>query len=148
MPRLVRVAFDYDGTLTEPEVRSYAENLKERGFNIWIVTARLERQSEQVYKAAREMKVNKEHVIFTNLQYKYTFLNDIRPIFHLDDDWIESNLIKVRSKNVVSVQYAFNPDWMEECEEALIGYKDRDGFALTPRVQAKKKRNKPNRYET
>ena len=146
MPRLSRVSFDFDNTLTEPEVYNYAQQLKERGFDVWIVTARLFKDSQAVYDKAKDLEINKEHVIFTNLQYKYTFLNEIDPIFHLDDDWIEFRMTKIRSKGLKSIQYGFNPDWQKECEEALIGYKDKQGYALTPRVQAKL--NKKSKYKT
>lgn len=133
---------DFDNTITEQEVREYAENLIERGFNLWILTARFKKDSDEVYKMAKRLGVNKEHVIFTNLQYKYTFLNEIDPIFMLDDDWIETALMKAKSKKVGVIRYSFNPDWMKECEQALVGYMDKQGIALTPRVQAKKRKGK------
>lgn len=142
MPRLSRICMDFDNTLTEQEVREYAENLIERGFNLWILTARLEKDLDEVYEMAKILGVNKEHVIFTDLQYKYTFLDEIDPIFMLDDDWIEVSLMKARVKKVDTIRYYFNPDWMEECEQALVGYMDKQGIALTESVQARKKKSK------
>lgn len=34
------VTFDFDNTLTRPDVREYAKELMDRGFDVFIVTAR------------------------------------------------------------------------------------------------------------
>lgn len=145
MPRLVRVSFDYDDTLSEPEILEYAKSLKERGFNIWIVTASPPNFNKDVYGTAKELGISKEHVVFTDLEYKSRFIKEISPIFHLDDDNTEIVLIRSYT-NTVGIRHSYNPDWREECENALVGYKDANGYALTPRVQSKL--NKKNKYET
>jgi hydroxymethylpyrimidine pyrophosphatase-like HAD family hydrolase len=145
MPRLIRVTFDYDDTLTEENVRQYASELKERGFDVWVVTARTSNFSQDVYSDTDELGIARNHVIFTEGEYKQDFIREIAPIFHVDDDHIETVLIRA-STRTVGVRHSHNPDWMDECEAALVGYKDKQGFALTPGVQAKL--NKVNKYNS
>jgi hydroxymethylpyrimidine pyrophosphatase-like HAD family hydrolase len=130
MPRLVRVSFDYDDTLTEPEILEYAKELIKRGFNVWIVTARPPSANKDVYGTAKDLGIRNDHVVFTGLDYKNDFIDEIKPIFHIDDDHIEIMLINSGHKTV-GIRHTYNPDWKEECEEALVGYKDKNGYALT-----------------
>jgi hypothetical protein len=138
MPRLSRVSFDFDDTLTDSEVSIYAESLIERGFDVWIITARQKKDFEPVFSKAKDLGISKEHVIFTDLEYKTKTVDEVDPIFHVDDSFIEIKLIGIRNKGTKAIMYGYDPDWRDKCEDALIPYKDKDGFALTPSVQKRK----------
>lgn len=137
MPRLSRVSFDYDDTLEEEEVYLFALDLLNRGFDVWIITSRPPEVIGDIRNAARNLGVFQEHIVATNLDYKYGIIGSIKPIFHLDNDWTETKLINTRT-NTAGILYGFDPDWKINCEIILGPYKDEFGYAKKPTVRAKK----------
>jgi hydroxymethylpyrimidine pyrophosphatase-like HAD family hydrolase len=128
MPRLIRVSFDYDDTLSEEEVARYAASLRERGFDCWIVTARPPDMLSDVRKDAKKLGFNLEHIVAVGGYPKWIYLKEIAPVWHLDDDMVELAMINAqRATN--GIRFGLNPDWMDQCNELLAGHMTRSGFA-------------------
>jgi hypothetical protein len=128
VPRLIRVSFDYDDTLSEPEVARYAASLRERGFDCWIVTARPETQLSDVRKAAKRMGFNLQHIVAVDGYPKWTYLRQIQPVWHLDDDIVEISMINAQ-RSTKGIRFGMNPDWMDQCNALLAQHMTRSGFA-------------------
>lgn len=118
---MIKVSFDFDGTLSLEYVQEFAKKLLDRNIEIWIVTAREEGVSHNLdlYKVASELQIPNERIIFTNYEDKYPKLNLINALFHLDDDVIELSMIKDYSKTIPichlewGVQYGGRFKWRE-----------------------------------
>lgn len=136
MPRLVRCSFDFDDTLTQQECREYYENLLDRGFDCWIVTQRPPTFNRDIYDFVKKVGGDLTHVVFTDLEHKWPYMRNVRPVFHVENNWMESTLIKKKT-STVPINYGFNPKWREECEFLLRPYTDEFGYSIKPSVRAR-----------
>ena len=87
----LKIAFDFDGTLTEPEVFLFAQRLIKCGHDVWIMTARIASDDEYIdqceifgilpveevfkrntdlYEIAQELGIPRDKIIFVNLKSK------------------------------------------------------------------------------
>lgn len=134
------VAFDYDGTLSIPSIEEYAKLLIEKGIEVWIVTSRydslekytpkylrdlgmtiLEGKDEynNLFVVAERLGIPEEHIVFTNMELKWTyFINHPEFIWHLDDLWSETLEINERTK-VKGIHWTGNTNWRVECSKLL-----------------------------
>jgi hydroxymethylpyrimidine pyrophosphatase-like HAD family hydrolase len=99
------VSFDYDGTLTRPDVQRYARRLVQRGFNVMIHTNRPATYTKGVFETASRVGIPFDNIRFCN-QEKELFLDSVEYIFHLDDD------ITTACRNLVFC----SADFERECE--------------------------------
>ena len=103
----LKIAFDYDGSLTEPDVFAFAQRLIRCGHDVWIMTARVEKDDEytmqcekyglvpdgnrntDLFEDAEKLGIPKEKIIFTNLQDKSSFYreHEFDLLFDDDDVW-------------------------------------------------------------
>ena len=131
----MKVSFDFDGTLELQSVQEFAKELIDRGVEVWVVTTRF--GDDEKYKKFFHTTVNvdltnndlrevtdklgipEERIHFTNMQDKWMFFEE-NPGFrwHLDDDWIENEMINER-RDTRGLSHWGNPDWRKQCE-ALI----------------------------
>lgn len=125
-----QVSFDFDSTLSKQHVQDYAFSLINKGYEIWILTSRYKNCSdyiwhkdymnpchEDLYKVTEKLNIPKERIIFTNMKGKWEYLKqpykfgieNFKPIFHLDDDYIELNEINkytdVKAISVISSNF-------------------------------------------
>ena len=132
----MRVSFDFDDTLDQPDIWEYALELIDRGVDVFIVTARLdddnvEREygrkvgnrihipswagNDDIYAQAKAMGIPKDQIVFTNLLGKGSWFKR-HPNFewHLDDSvkqiWDVENMTNVPAIN------STNPNWKKKCE--------------------------------
>lgn len=124
----MKVSFDFDSTLSTRPVQVYASNLIKRGFEVWIVTSRLEpskaprpNYNDDLFEIANLVGI--KNIKFTNFENKSEFLKDKGFIFHLDDDVIELSFVKTDT-DVTPVSYFKNPNWKKECENAIENKKN------------------------
>ena len=117
------VSFDFDDTLAlvdseyqyigpnSPLLSLFAE-FQNRGFKVYIVTSRLEK-NEEMYRERGDMTVNlfiSEHglspdgIIFTNLEDKVHTLKRIGAVLHFDDDEFEMAAIEQGAPEIGTVQ--------------------------------------------
>ena len=121
------VSFDFDETLSTYRGMEYAKELIERGYEVWINTARFENprndlfgiNNDYLFKLAKKAGIHKDHIIFMDQVAKYHFFkihNDF--IFHLDDSYEEISMIN-KEKDVKGVWFV-GSTWKPECEELLL----------------------------
>lgn len=98
-----KVSIDFDSTLDRKDVQRFAKKLINDGYEVWIVTSRLstehakanldqwttnrvEKSNLKLFRVADNLGIKREHIHFTNTQFKIEFLEGKNFIFHLDDD--------------------------------------------------------------
>lgn len=120
----MRVSFDFDSTLNTTHGTAYANELMRRGIEVWIVTSRFLHHYEEVVTLAKELGIPAYNIVFTamNDKAKYFSVND-NFIWHLDDDWIELELIAESNLTIKGVAFFGNPDWKKECEQHFTLHK-------------------------
>lgn len=104
----MKISFDFDATLSRPDIQELAKQLVFLGNDVYIVTSRhlkssyklvgggeIPFQNEDLFKVAAEVGIPKENIFFTEMQPKVDFLKDFD--MHFDDDEVEVDLIN-RSK--------------------------------------------------
>jgi hypothetical protein len=99
----MKVSFDFDSTLDRPSVQDFAKELVNDGIEVWIVTSRISieyaksnldefslsrvnKSNNELFRVADNLGIKREHIHFTNTQFKSDFLSNKNFIFHLDDD--------------------------------------------------------------
>lgn len=94
----MKVSFDFDGTLSRPDVQDYAKELIEKGIEVIVTTSRFDESNkhlypvnptnEDLYAITDRLGIKRENIYFTNMDDKVNHLhNDIA--WHLDDDEYE-----------------------------------------------------------
>jgi hypothetical protein len=85
----LKIAFDFDDTLTEPVMFALAQLLIRKGHDVWIMTARYDSEyNVDLHKAAKELGiVNK--IIYTDCEEKRDFFlqNKFDVLFDDDAEW-------------------------------------------------------------
>lgn len=131
----MKVSFDFDGTLEIPSVQEFAKKLVDAGIEVWVITSRF--GDDELYKKFFQTSTNvdltnsdlrevtdkigipEERIHFTNMRDKWEFIEDRGFYFHLDDDWIELEMINSRTRTK-GISIFGNPHWKRECESAII----------------------------
>jgi hypothetical protein len=81
-----RISFDYDGVLSTPRGRKLARLIIGGGATVYIITARMRTDSEEVFEMAEILGIKKERVIFTNNRDKWHVMDQYRIGAHYDDN--------------------------------------------------------------
>ena len=123
----MKVAFDFDGTLSEPEVQEFAKDLVKKGLEVWIITARIdneygrkngwywiENQNKQLFDIANDCGIKPENIRFTAMCDKIEFIEGNEFTFHLDDDDYEIDLINSSNDKCEGV-WMLDKNWKEKC---------------------------------
>jgi len=121
-----KVSFDFDATLDRVLVQDYAQSLINKGFEVWILTSRFEdcdnydfkTNNDDLFKVADKLGIKREHIKFMNMVDKYEFVLTKDFIFHLDDDWVEINMINSRTKTK-GVSCFGNSVWKNKCNRII-----------------------------
>ena len=97
----MKVSFDFDDTLSKRVWERYANQLINRGIELWIVTSRYnpnnhfnKQTSQDLFNTADRLGIDRKNIIFTNQMPKYRYLINRGFSLHLDDDIEEVNSIK------------------------------------------------------
>lgn len=128
---LMKVSFDFDGTLSRSDVQKFAKELVEQGHDVWVVTSRHSDQSakskawwwiidqnKNLFDVSEKCGIKKEHIHFTNGEDKIIYLKDKGFVFHLDDDLHELMII-MESKDPCRPLNVDHFEWKENCLEIL-----------------------------
>ena len=124
----MRVSFDFDSTLSRKVIQDYAKELINDKVEVWICTSRPSNEkalelwksigyNEDIFKVAKELKIPKDKIIFTNYHNKIDFLRDKGFIWHLDDDVIELSFFK--GEKVIAISCYKNVTWKDKCKKLL-----------------------------
>lgn len=127
----MKVSFDFDGTLSIDVIQEFARYLVKEGVEVWIVTARVgDKENDfakdwnnDLYEVASYCGIDKDHIKFCEFEDKYKFLSSKDFVWHLDDDWIELDMIEkninTRGISHFGREYENNKDWKQECLRLL-----------------------------
>lgn len=120
------ITFDFDDTLSTKPVQQYAKKLIDLGYNVMIVTSRIEdklkhlhpfsKSNADLYSVAKKLGISKENIKFTNQQSKSTKLPDYKSSVHLENDSRE--LLDIRGTKVKGIDVT-QPGWQERADKAI-----------------------------
>lgn len=101
----MKISFDFDGTLSFPEVQKIAKSYIDKGYDVWVTTARSPESSlmydnTEVEEVCNRIGIPLEKIRYTNQKPKYLFLKDYD--IHVDNDpqeiiGIQSNLPRTKA---------------------------------------------------
>lgn len=121
-----KVSFDFDNTLSYQLVQDYAKSLINKGYEVFILTARYNEMkksfyvpnptNEDLFLIAEKLGIKERNIIFTNMEDKYHYLKDTDIIFHLDDCWQTNKLINEKTK-IKAIDLCYQ--WKNKCNELL-----------------------------
>ena len=123
--KLLKCSFDFDQTLDRPIVQQYARELINRGIDVWVCTARFSDKrapspdwNKDLYEVTDSLGIPRNKIIFVEMADKYKFLENQGFIWHLDDDWVELNMLN-KFTNVKGISSFGNPKWKFKCDKLL-----------------------------
>lgn len=123
--KLEKISFDFDSTLDGSKVQDVAKQLVSDGYEVWIVTSRLDDESapsdkwnHDLYDVAIDCRIPKKQIHFTNGADKWEFLKDKGFLFHLDDDWLEINYINSKT-DCKGISHFGNRNWKQEIKNTI-----------------------------
>ncbi len=93
----VTISFDFDETLSKPDVQEVAKSLIERGYNVIITTTRLDSKNNSDLDNVADF-LGIKSVTYTNYEDKHLHLRDKGVDIHIDNDKIELFLIQQYTK--------------------------------------------------
>jgi hypothetical protein len=96
-----KISLDYDGTLSKLEGRLLAKRLVEQGNDVYVVTARQDSNSFDVYRTAKEVGIPRNNVYFTNGRPKSPKLKSLGIKKHYDNN---PDVIKEIRDNAIGVE--------------------------------------------
>jgi hypothetical protein len=139
----MKVSFDFDGTLERPDVQEYAAQLIKLGVEVWVVTTRYDSNHQhkwlkaypealwakitsnttgdpnaQLWAVVDKLGIPRYHVRFTCMEWKYTYLNGTRFLWHLDDNPEEFTHARNHDCNVTMIQVE-SGGWKQKCEKLI-----------------------------
>lgn len=115
MRKIMKISFDFDGTLNDffdgqnnpfkEKVRKIFKQLLKEGFDVCIITRRYDNDDENkvVFDVANELGLEKSKIHFTNREWKFKTINDLKVNYHLDDDWMDIHNIERYSPDTIGV---------------------------------------------
>ena len=129
----MKVSFDFDGTLEFQNVQDYAKELIDQGHEVWVVTTRWDENHKHKYdlnptiddlwEVVDRLGIPRHRVRFTCMEYKYTYLNGTKFIWHLDDNPEEFSKAKTNGCNVPMIQVDSN-GWQIKCDRLIQNWID------------------------
>lgn len=134
-----KVSFDFDGTLSEhfggqlnpnkKDIQELFVNLcNSEKYDVYIITRRYgpkyynkgtRNEHNKVFSLLNELKIElpEENVLFTNREYKFSFIKKLGINLHFDDDMDEHFYIK-QNTNASSIDVTLD-DWNKDIDELL-----------------------------
>ena len=127
----MKISFDFDSTLTRPDVQEFAKQCIESGHEVWLVTSRqdtesalqrghhwVESQNQKLFEVAEQVGIDANRIVFTSHQPKIEFLAGKEFTIHIDDDIEELLDIKISKDPCVGVNVEYF-EWKEITEKLL-----------------------------
>jgi hypothetical protein len=124
----MKVSFDFDGTLEFRLVQQYATELLNEGIEVWVVTTRWDENHKHKYAmnatlddlwaVVDSIGIPRDHVRFTCMEWKYTYLKGTNFVWHLDDNETEFDYARKNQCNVPMVDVHMN-GWQIKCDSLL-----------------------------
>ena len=127
----IKISFDFDGTLDRPAIQNYFKELRSRGYDVWVVTRRYDdlNKHRYIYNSTNEdlwaiidsLEHPREKVMFTNYEYKDSYLKNTHVKIHIDDDPVE--LSKLENNTKIRTINATLNNWTTCFENTLKHFK-------------------------
>lgn len=120
------ISVDYDSTLNVKSVEHFIKTLMNEGLDVYICTSRGKEGvdfrgsdfNDDLYETAKTLSIPKDKIIFTTYELKYSFLESLNVILHIDDDSIETDEININT-DIVGICIFNNKDWKTQVLELL-----------------------------
>ena len=103
-----KISLDYDGTLSKLEGRLLAKRLVGQGNDVYVVTARQDSQSAEVYRIAKEVGIPRGNVYFTNGRPKSPKLKSLGISKHYDNNPEVIKEIQKNSQGIQAVKFDYD----------------------------------------
>lgn len=140
------ITIDFDSTLSRSVVQSWAKELVQLGFDVWVVTTRrtvynqrmtlnnsnfkckdveythylLNNCNDKVYEIASEVGIKPAKVLFTDYEWKAVFLHDLNSLVHLDDNTEEFFQIRKFECKTIGLQVLSVTTWQNKLVRILL----------------------------
>lgn len=91
----MKISFDFDSTLSEPEMQELALKFISKGIDVYDTTSRRQKVqglnffNSDLFEVTDKLGIERDNVVFTNFNPKYEYLKDFD--IHFDDDEVEIN---------------------------------------------------------
>lgn len=82
----MKISFDFDDTLSTKKGQELAAQKIAEKNEVWIITARQEKDSAEVLKIADELSIPHSRVVFTNGKDKWSFVMRHKIDVHYDNN--------------------------------------------------------------
>jgi hypothetical protein len=126
---MIKVSFDFDGTLEFEDVQRYAAKLLQKGIEVWVVTTRWDENHKHKYplnstlddlwEVVDRLGIPRHRVRFTCMEWKATYLKGTHFVWHLDDNDQEVTAAKKTEGCNVPIIDVLGNDWEEKCDRLL-----------------------------
>jgi hypothetical protein len=103
-----KVSLDYDGVLSTDKGKELYKELVDAGNDVYIVTARNEKEGQQVLDVAKELRIPQDKVLFTSGGNKSEVLNRIGIKKHYDNNPDVIAEIKKNSPDVEAIKFGYD----------------------------------------
>lgn len=94
----MNISFDFDKTLSIPDIQETAKSKIDEGNTVWIITRRYLDENKEVEEVANKLGIPLDRVIYTNGEWKWRTIKDLPIDIHYDDKLIEVTLIERYTK--------------------------------------------------
>jgi hypothetical protein len=124
------VSFDFDGTLSRPDVQEFAKELLDLGVEVRVTTTRYDDmhshkygddyppEQDDLWSVVDRLGIPRHHVRYTNMEWKYTYLMGTAFLFHLDDNEHEFARARYNSCKIPMIQVN-GGGWQKKCMRIL-----------------------------
>lgn len=102
----MKLAFDFDGTLSEDWIQKLAETHIKMGHDVWVVTSRNEGFFEDVHVICDKIGLDKKKIIFTNGKFKWEAILKQKFDVLFDNLWTEVELVRRNGGNAMLVSFS------------------------------------------
>lgn len=109
----LKISFDFDSTLSEPCMQELAKKYLIHGAHVFVVTSRGTKNAmgfinnTDLYDVTDSLGIDRNNVIFTEYEDKYTFVKDMD--IHYDDDFEEIFLINQNPSKCIGFLFEEKP---------------------------------------
>lgn len=107
----LKISFDFDSTLSEPEMQELALKYLQVGIEVFVTTSRTEFHNglrfsnSDLFEVTDRIGIKRENITFTSYDDKYKFVKEFD--IHFDDDEIEIRLINEHPSKCIG--FLYNP---------------------------------------
>ena len=126
-----KVSLDYDGVLSTPEGVELAKTLIADGKDVYIITKRNELEGADIEELAKDLKISRDKIFYTDGQPKWKTIKDLKITEHYDNNPDEIKEIEQNDPGVKAIQFDYDvsglPPYVEQ-SPAEKRKKKKEGF--------------------